>query len=609
MDGASTASGELRALLQEQLPDYMVPSRFVMLAQMPLTPNGKLNRKALPAPDHSRPDFGGDSVAPRTPVEEVLTGIWCEVLRLDEVGVDDGFFDLGGHSLLAVQVISRMSESFGVDLELRMLFEHPTVRRMATVVEEARKAGRNLEEPAIETVSREQELPLSFAQQLLWLAHQMDPDGSAYHVSNAVRLTGALDAAAMEQTLTELIRRHESLRTRFVEIADEPVQVIDPPGSLPFPVIDLSKLIESEREAEVMRLARQQAEEPSDLERGPLVRAALLRLGPEAHVLLFTMHHIISDAWSLAILGKEIAILYDAFSAGRPSPLPELPIQYADFAYWQRRLLRDGQDSQLQYWKQKLAGAPAVLELPKDRPRPVTQSFNGARHSFQLPLSTTKSLQELSRREGATLFMTLLAAFKVLLSRYSGQEDIVVGTNVANRHRHDIEGLIGVFINNLVLRTDLSGNPSFQTLLGRVREVCLDAYAHQDVPFEKLVEVLQPVRDSSYPPLFQVMLSFQNTPVEGVEVTGVTADFVDFGHVTARADLMLILSETNQGLFGVLEYNTDLFDASTAARIVKHFEALLEDVVAHPDKDLKSISFGQEEERRVLISSFNQALE
>ena len=256
-----------------------------------------------------------------------------------------------------------------------------------------------------------------------------------------------------------------------------------------------------------------------------------------------------------------------------------------------------------------MAGAPTVLELPKDRPRPVTQSFNGARQSFKVPLSTTRSLEELSRREGATLFMTLLAALQVLLSRYSGQQDIVVGTNVANRHRHDIEGLIGVFINNLVLRTNLSGNPSFQELIGRVREVCLDAYAHQDVPFEKLVEVLQPVRDSSYPPLFQVMLSFQNTPVERVEVTVLTADFVEFDHVTARADLMLIMSETNQGLFGVLEYNTDLFDASTAARIVKHFKALLEDVVAHPDKDLKSLSLGQEEERRLLISNFNQTLE
>jgi amino acid adenylation domain-containing protein len=608
-DDAVVTAGELIEHLKGQLPEYMVPSRFVMLAQMPLTPNGKLDRRALPVPDHTRPELGNHFVAPRTPVEEVLTGIWSEVLRLDEVSVNDSFFELGGHSLLATQAISRVRESFGVDLGIRVLFEHPTVRRMAKVVEEARRAGRNLEEPAIVTVSREEELPLSFAQQRLWLAHQLDPGSSAYHVSNAVRLAGVLDVEALDQALTELVRRHESLRTRFVEVADEPVQLIDPAGLLPLPVIDLSMLSESEREAAVVRMAKEQAQQPFDLERGPLVRTALLRLGAEAHILLFTLHHIISDAWSLGIISKEIAILYDAFSAGRPSPLPELSIQYADFAYWQRRLLSQGRDSQLQYWKQQMAGAPTVLELPKDRPRPVTQSFNGARHSFQLPVSMTSSLQELSRREGATLFMTLLAAFQVLLSRYSGKEDIVVGTNVANRHRHDIEGLIGVFINNLVLRTDLSGNPSFQTLIGRVREVCLDAYAHQDVPFEKLVEILQPVRDSSYPPLFQVMLSLQNTPVERVEVTGITANFVAFDHVTARADLMLIMSETNQGLFGVLEYNTDLFDASTAARIVKHFKALLEDVVAHPDKDLKSISLGQEEESRLLISNFNQALE
>ncbi len=608
-DDAVVTEGELREHLKDQLPEYMVPSRFVMLAQMPLTPNGKLDRRALPAPDHSRPELGDHFVAPRTPIEEVLTGIWSEVLRLEKIGVNDSFFDLGGHSLLATQVISRVRETFGVDLGLRVLFEHRTVRRMAKVVEEARRAGRSLEAPAIVTVSREEELPLSFAQQRLWLAHQMDPDSSAYHVSNAVRLTGVLNVGALEQALTELVRRHESLRTRFVEVADEPVQIIDPAGSLPLPVIDLSNLIESEREAAVVRLAKEQAQQPFDLERGPLVRTALLRLGAEAHVLLFTLHHIISDAWSLGIISKEIATLYDAFSAGRPSPLPELSIQYADYAYWQRQLLSDGQDSQLQYWKQQMAAAPTVLELPKDHPRPVTQSFNGARHSFQIPLSTTRALEELSRREGATLFMTLLAALQVLLSRYSGKEDIIVGTNVANRHRHDIEDLIGVFINNLVLRTDLSGNPSFQVLIGRVREVCLDAYAHQDVPFEKLVEVLQPVRDSSYPPLFQVMLSFQNTPVERVEVTGLTADFVEFDHVTARADLMLIMSETNYGLFGVLEYNTDLFEASTAARIVKHFTALLEDVVAHPDKDLKSLSLGQEAESRLLISNFNQTLE
>ncbi|HEU4508047.1 MAG TPA: amino acid adenylation domain-containing protein [Pyrinomonadaceae bacterium] len=608
-DGVVVTAGELIDHLNGQLPEYMVPSRFVMLAQMPLTPNGKLDRRALPAPDQSRPELRANFVAPRTIVEEVLTGIWSEVLRLDQVGVNDSFFELGGHSLLATQAMSRVRESFGVDLGLRVLFENPTVRRMAKVVEDARRAGRNLEEPAIVRVSRDKELPLSFAQQRLWLAHQLDPNSSAYHVSNAVRLTGALDVAALEQAITELVRRHESLRTRFVEVDDEPVQLIDPAGSLPLSLIDFSALIESEREAAVQKLAKEQAERTFDLERGPLVRTALLRLGAESHVLLFTLHHIICDAWSLGIMSKEIAILYDAFSAGRPSPLPELPIQYADYAYWQRRLLNDGQDSQLQYWIQHMAGAPRVLELPKDRPRPVTQSFNGARHSFQIPLSTTRSLEELSRREGATLFMTLLAALQVLLSRYSGQEDIVVGTNVANRHRHDIEGLIGVFINNLVLRTNLSGNPPFQQLIGRVREVCLDAYAHQDVPFEKLVEVLQPVRDSSYPPLFQVMLSFQNTPVEQLEVKGLSADYVEFDHVTARADLMLIMSETTHGLFGTLEYNTDLFDASTAARIVKHFQALLEDVVAHPEKDLKSISLGQEEESRRLISNFNQTLE
>jgi amino acid adenylation domain-containing protein len=608
-DKKVVTAGELIEHLKGQLPEYMTPSRFVILAAMPLTPSGKLDRRALPAPDHSRPELEDRFVAPRTPIEEVLSGIWSEVLRVEEVGVNDSFFELGGHSLLATQVISRAREAFGVDLALRVLFEHPTVRRMARVVQQAQRDERGLEEPALVTVSRDQELPLSFAQQRLWLAHQLDPDSSAYHVSNAVRLAGVLDVGALEQALSELVRRHESLRTRFVVVADQPVQLIDPARPLPLPVTDLSMLSESDREAAVLDLAKKQAQQSFDLERGPLVHTALLRVEAESHVLLFTLHHIISDAWSLGIISREIATLYGAFAAGRPSPLPELSIQYADYAYWQRRLLSDGQESQLDYWKRQMAGAPLVLELPKDRPRPLAQSFNGARESFQLPLRTTKSLQELSRREGATLFMTLLAGFQVLLSRYSGQEDIVVGTNIANRHRQDIEGLIGVFINNLVLRTDVSGNPSFRELIGRVREMCLEAYAHQDMPFEKLVEVLQPERDSSYPPLFQVMLSLQNTPVEQVELTGLTAGFVEFDHVTARADLMLILSETNQGLFGVLEYNTDLFDASTAVRTIRHFKALLEDVVAHPEIDLQSISLGPEEESRLLISNFNQELE
>jgi amino acid adenylation domain-containing protein len=609
-ENAAVTSGELRDHLAGQLPDYMVPSRFVMLARMPLTPSGKLDRRALPAPDQSRPEMEGQFVGPCSPVEEVLTGIWSGVLRIEQIGVNDNFFELGGHSLLATQVISRVRESFGVKLGLRVLFEHPTVRGMAAAIGETQRADRGMEEPVIARVSREEELPLSFAQQRLWLGHQLAPGSSAYHVSNAVRLAGGLDVGSLEQALSELVRRHESLRTRFVLIDDEPVQLISPAGLLALPVTDLSMLPELDREASVRSLAIEQAQQLFDLEQGPLLRVALLRVGAEEHVLLITLHHIICDAWSLGIISREIATLYDAFSAGRPSPLPELPIQYVDYAYWQRRqLLNDGQELQLDYWKQQLAGAPVVLELPKERPRPMVQSFNGARESFQLPLSLSRSLQELSRREGATLFMTLLAAFQLLLSRYSGQEDIVVGTNVANRQRHDLEGLIGVFINNLVLRTDLSGNPSFKALIGRVREVCLEAYAHQDTPFEKLVEVLQPERDSSYPPLFQVMLTLQNTPEQKIQLPGLTANFVEFDHVTARADLMLNMSETRQGLFGVLEYNTDLFDASTATRTLKHFEALLEDVVAHPDKDLKSISLGREEESRQLIYSFNEALD
>ncbi len=608
-DGAPLTSSELREHLMGQLPDYMAPGQYVMLERMPLTGNGKVDRNALPSLALTREEKSGED-GPATAIEEIVSGIWSEVLVVEDVGMNDNFFELGGHSLLATQVISRVREAFGVELALRALFEGPTVRELAAAVEEAQRAERGMEASLITPVSREEELPLSFAQLRLWLAHQLAPGSSAYHVSNAVRLAGKLHIDCLEQALSELVRRHESLRTRFVVVDDQPVQLISPAVPLALPVTDLATLPEIDRETALHSLATEQAQQPFDLERGPLLRAALLRVGEEEHVLLVTLHHIICDAWSFGIISRELATLYDAFSAGRQSPLPELSIQYADYAHWQRRQLSgEGQGLQLDYWKQQLAGAPPVLELPKDRPRPVLQSFSGARQSVQLPLSLTRSLQELSRREGATLFMTILTAFQILLSRYSGQEDIVVGTNIANRHRHDVEGLIGVFINNLVLRTDLSGNPSFRALIGRVREMCLEAYAHQDTPFEKLVEVLQPNRDSSYPPLFQVMLTLQNTPAQKVELPGLTANFVEFDHVTARADLMLNMSETRQGLLGVLEYNTDLFDAATATRTLKHFQALLEDVVAQPDKDLKSISLGSEEESRELIYGFNEALE
>jgi len=430
--------------------------------------------------------------------------------------------------------------------------------------------------PPIVPVPRDQTLPLSFAQQRLWFIDQWEPGNPYYNIPTAVRLTGPLDVAALEQSLNEVVRRHEALRTTFETVEGRPVQIIAPVLTVPLPVVDLGGLAETEREAEARRLAVEEAGWSFDLARGPLARAAALRLGKEEYVLLLNMHHIVSDGWSTGVFIQEMATLYQAFSAGQPSPLPELLIQYADFAIWQREWLQgEVLDAQLAYWKEQLRDAPAVLDLPTDRPRPPIQTYKGATESFTLSESLTAALQALSREEGSTLFMTLLAAFDTLLYRYTGQKDIVVGSPIANRNRSEIEGLIGFFVNTLVLRTGLSGNPTFRELLGQVREMTLGAYAHQDVPFEMLVDELQPERDLSRTPLFQVMFVLQNAPMPLQGQSGLTFSPLEVDSRTAKFDLTLFMVETAQGLSGAWEYNTDLFDGDTMRRLVGHFQVLL----------------------------------
>ncbi|MFB3092706.1 MAG: condensation domain-containing protein, partial [Dehalococcoidia bacterium] len=503
---------DLRGFLKEKLPEYMLPSVFVMLDALPLTLQGKVDRLALPAPDWARPELEESFVAPRTPVEEVLAGIWADVLRLERVGIHDNFFELGGHSLLAMQVISRVRSAFQVESPLRSLFESPTVAGLAERIEMARGADRVPQALPLLPASRDGDLPLSFAQQRLWFLEQWEPNSSIYNVPVALRLTGPLNVAALEQSLNEISRRHEALRTTFSVVDGQPAQVIAPKLNLTLPVLDLRELTEIERDAEVQRLVVEEAQAPFDLAQGPLLRASLLRLGQEEHVLMLTMHHVVSDGWSLNVLFRETTTLYQAFSTGEPSPLPEIPIQYADFALWQRQWLQGEElESQLAYWKEQLDGIPPVLELPTDRPRPAVETFRGAQQFLLLPDALTRSLKALSQREEVTLFMTLLAAFQTLLHRYTGQDDILVGFPIANRNRAEIEGLIGFFVNTLVLRTDLSGEPTFRELLGRVREVALDAYTHQDLPFEKLVAELHPERDISRNPLFQVIFQLFNT--------------------------------------------------------------------------------------------------
>ncbi len=582
--------GELRHGLKGRLPDYMIPAAFVRLDALPLTPNGKVDRKQLPAQAGLATDTRAPFIAPSTSTEEVLAGIFSEVLGVAQVGTGDDFFDLGGHSLLATKVVSRIRKVFRVEILLRALFEFPTVAALSGAVQRAIEGGRKHQPPPLVPVARGGELPLSFAQQRLWFIDQLVPNKPLYHVPGALRMRGTLDTAALRRGINEIVSRHEVLRTTFAAIEGRAVQLIAPALELPLPILSLEEVAEDEREAEVKRLTDEEARKPFDLSSGPLLRTTLLRLGAQEHVLLFTMHHIISDGWSIGIMMGEMAILYNAYTAGHESPLPALPIQYADFACWQREWLQgEVLEEQLAYWRTQLGDKLPVLELPTDRPRPATPSHRGAREFIDLSPALSEGLKSLGRAEGATLFMTLLAAFQTLLFRHTGQDDLVVGTDIANRHRGEVENLIGFFVNQLVLRTDLSGDPTFVELLGRVREVTLGAYAHQDLPFEKLVHALEPERDLSRSPLFQAKLVLQNAPraSAGLAELSVSATEPDFG--TAPFDFLLALADRPDGITGMLWYSAELFDAETIRRLLRHFRTLLESIVADPNQRLSNL--------------------
>jgi len=448
--------------------------------------------------------------------------------------------------------------------------------------------------------------PLSFAQQRLWFLDQYEPGSAVYNLSGALRLRGSLNVGALEQSLNEIIRRHEVLRTTFSMIQGEPVQVISPSGSVPLALLDITEHHESRRDDKASRLASEEARRPFDLVRGPLFRGTLIRLAEDDHVLLSTMHHIVSDGWSMEVLYRELSALYQNFINAQPSQLPELPIQYADFAVWQREWLKGGVlESQLSYWKKQLEGVPAVLNLPTDRPRPAVQSFRGKRQSIDLSKELTQELKALSRKEGVTLFMTVLAAFQTLIYRYTGQEDIAVGSPIAGRTRSETEGLIGFFVNTLVLRSDLSDNPNFRELLDRVRKIALEAYEHQDIPFEKLVEELHPERDLSRSPFFQVMFAFQDVPRQSRNLPGLTVSPVEISSETAKFDLSLYTYDEAEGLKARLEYNTDLFDHGTMGRMLGHFETLLQGVVTNPDQRLSELPILTEAERHQLLVEWN----
>ena len=611
----------LRVFLKERLPEYMLPSAFVALPALPLTPSGKVDRQALPAPDAVGDASRAQAVhvAPRNDTERQLASIWAGVLGVPAVGIHDNFFELGGHSLLTTRVVSRVRQALGVELPLRDVFDHPTVAGLAGRLAAALPAKTPaLTSPPLGPVSREEPLGLSFAQTRLWVIDQIRPGGAEYNVFLALRLEGALDVAVLERGLTEIVRRHEALRTVFRLSpgarggAEGLVQIIRPAPPMPLPFVDLSvspwaELPAADREAEARRRGQAEALRPFDLAEGPLVRTELLRLAQEEHVLLLNLHHIICDGWSLGVLVQELTALYQAFSEGRPSPLPDPSLQYADFAVWQRRWL-EGEvlAAQLGYWKKQLGSGVPALELPTDRPRPPVQSYRGAAHRFALSPALSAALDELGRRQGATLFMTLLAAFLTLLHRYGGQRDVAVGTPIAGRTRVELEGLVGFFVNTLVLRTDLGGQPSFRELLGRVREVTLGAYAHQDLPFERLVEELQPARDLARSPLFQVMFVLQNAPMPSFETERLRMAPLEWEGGIAKFDLTLSMQETPHGLRGVLEYNTDLFEAATVERMAGHFRRLLEGVVEDPDRRLAELPLLTEVEREQLLGEWSQ---
>ncbi len=610
--GVATAA-ELRAALAARLPPYMVPA-IAFGPALDRLPHGKLDRRSLAR--WSPVALPGRVLeAPRTPLEELLAGLFAEVLGVDRLGVEESFFEHGGHSLAAMRLTARIREALGTELPLHRVFETPTVAALARAIAGIAGEARS-EAPPLVPVSRETPratpLPLSFAQQRLWFLHRLEPESPVYNMPAALHLPGRLDRAMLAAALGEVARRHESLRTRFVAFdgeLGEPVQVIDPPAPVPLPEIDLAGLPAARRLEEARRLARAEALHPFDLARGPLLRTALVRLGErldeEEQLLLLTMHHVISDGWSLRVLARELSALYAAGLEGRPSPLPELAIQYGDYAVWQRGWLRgEVLEAELAHWRARLAGAPPVLDLPLDRPRPARSSSRGASRALALPPALLPLLQALARRQGVTLFMALLAAFQALLARISHTDDVSVGSPVAGRGQLRTEGLIGFFVNTLVLRTDLSGapgGPSFAELLARVRETSLAAYAHQDLPFEKLVEELHPQRNLSYAPLYQVSFVLDGDPLPALRLGDVEASLWPLETESEKFDLSLTLGVGAEGLSGALGFRTDLFDGTTIERLAGSFARLLAGAVAAPQQRLPELPLLSVEERQHLL--------
>jgi amino acid adenylation domain-containing protein len=573
---------DLRVHLEAQLPEAMVPAAFVFLPALPLTATGKVDRRALPEPDRARPLLDTPYRPPRTPEEEALAAIWSELLGVEPVGADDNLFELGGHSLLVTQIVMRVRERLGRDLALADAFEAATVAGMASRLEQMEEEPPLPPLPPIVRAPRDRPLPLTFPQERVWFLAQLAPESIAYAFNFTLRLRGPLDPAVLARALSEIVRRHEVLRTRFPAVDGRPVQVIEEPWAVELPVEELA----GEEEAE--RIVAVEIRRPFDLAALPLVRWRLLRLAPDDHLLVHAEHHFVHDGWSLAVFLRELMALYEAFAAGGASPLPELPVQYADFAVWQRSWMQgEVLARELAWWKERLAGSPPVLALPADRPRPRVHGFRGGWVRVDFPDALYDRLRAFCRESGTTLFIAMLSAFYVLVHRYTGERDVLLGSGLANRRLREVEGLIGMIVNTVLLRTDLAGDPAFGELLGRVRETTLAAHAHQDLPVEKLVEELQPERDLGSNPLFQVLFSFHDAPVPDLRFAGIEAEILERHNGSAKFDLNVVVKPRAEQRVGrlpgapdekltlVFEYSADLFDRATMERMVGHYRTLL----------------------------------
>ncbi|MFV8549780.1 amino acid adenylation domain-containing protein, partial [Ralstonia pseudosolanacearum] len=592
----------LREQLQASLPEYMVPAAYVRLEQLPLTPNGKLDRKGLPAPEGQA--YASTAYeAPQGEVEQTLAGIWQTLLGVERVGRHDDFFALGGHSLQAVRLVAQVRTQLGAELGLTELFAQPSLSAVAQAI--VRGQGTAL--PAITVADRSGPLPLSFAQQRLWFLAQMEGGSEAYHIPVGLRLKGELDEDALRRALDRIVARHEALRTRFEVQEGQAVQrVASADVGFALDCVDLQG--QADREQALATLSEREANTPFDLEQGPLIRGRLVKLGEQEHVLLITMHHIVSDGWSQGVLARELGTLYEAYRSGGEDPLPALPIQYADYAVWQRRWLEGGElQRQGTYWEQALAGAPTLLSLPTDRARPAQQDYAGGSVEVIFDETLSAGLRKLSQRHGTTLFMTVLAGWSALLSRLSGQDEVVVGSPVANRTRSEVEGLIGFFVNTLALRVEVGG-ATVSGLLERVKANVLEAQAHQDLPFEQVVERVRPVRSLSHSPVFQAALSWLNTEAVGLslELEGLTIEGVDAGQAAAKFDLTLELRETSEGLTGSLDYATALFDRETIERYLGYLHRLLKAMAADDSQEVNRIALLGEDERVRLLESWNE---